>query len=86
MIDIGSSCRHRHPADTNAFGVVFSDVDVAGPTTMQYFAPDGSSLGTFPVPATAGAQTFSFLGVIFDAGERIARVRITRAAPRLLRE
>ena len=42
------------PADTNAFGVVFSDVDVAGPTTMQYFAPDGSSLGTFTAPATPG--------------------------------
>jgi hypothetical protein len=66
------------PADTNAFGVVFSDVDVAGPTTMQYFAPDGSSLGTFTVPATPGPETFSFLGVIFDAGERIARVRITQ--------
>ena len=66
------------PADTNAFGVVFSDVDVAGPTTMQYFGPDGASLGIFTVPATAGAETFSFLGVIFDAGERIARVRITQ--------
>jgi hypothetical protein len=66
------------PADTNGFGVVFSDVDVAGPTTMQYFSPDGSSLGTFTVPATPGQQTFSFLGVIFNAGERIARVRITQ--------
>jgi hypothetical protein len=71
------------PADTNAFGVVFSDVDVAGPTTMQYFAPDGSSLGTFPVPATPGNETFSFLGVIFDAGERIARVRITQGGAAL---
>ena len=69
-------------ADTNAFGVVFSDVDAAG-TTMQFFAPDGSSLGTFPVPALAGAQTFSFLGVIFDAGERIARVRITQGGAAL---
>ncbi|MGH2961334.1 MAG: hypothetical protein ACRDL3_03940 [Solirubrobacterales bacterium] len=66
------------PADTNAFGVVFSDVNVEGPTRMEYFAPDGSSLGSFPVPATAGSETFSFLGVIFDAGERIARVRITQ--------
>jgi len=66
------------PADTNGFGVVFSDVNVAGPTTMQYFGPDGSSLGTFPVPATPGMQTFSFLGVIFNAGERIAQVRITQ--------
>ena len=43
-------------ADTNAFGVVFSDVDTEGLTTMAFFAPDGSSLGTFSVPATAGAR------------------------------
>jgi len=67
------------PADTNAFGVVFSDVDTEGPTRMEYFAPDGSSLGSFPVPAGPAADaSFSFLGVIFNAGERIARVRITQ--------
>jgi hypothetical protein len=71
------------PADTNAFGVVFSDVNVVGPTTMQYFGTDGSSLGTFAAPATPGTQTFSFLGVIFDAGERIARVRITQGGAAL---
>jgi hypothetical protein len=65
------------PADTNGFGVVFSDVNVAGPTTMQYFNAKGKSLGTFVVPATAGQQTFSFLGVIFDK-KRIARVLITQ--------
>jgi hypothetical protein len=74
------------PADTNAFGVVFGDVNVAGPTTMQYFAPDGSSLGIFTVPATPGDETFSFLGVIFDAGERIARVRITQGGAPLAPE
>ena len=58
--------RDRHPSSwfpaptcrgvqaPNGFGVVFSDVDVAGPTAMQYFGPDGSSLGTFTVPATPG--------------------------------
>jgi hypothetical protein len=66
-------------ADVEAFGVVFSDVDNEGPTRMQYFAPDGSSLGTFTVPdGPAANESFSFLGVIFDAGERIARVRITQ--------
>ena len=65
------------PADTNGFGVVFSDVDVEGPTTMQYFNAKGKSLGTFTVPATAGQQTFSVLGVIFDK-KRIARVLITQ--------
>jgi hypothetical protein len=65
------------PADTNGFGVVFSDVNVEGPTTMQYFDAKGKSLGTFTVPATAGQQTFSFLGVIFDK-KRIAGVLITQ--------
>lgn len=63
-------------ASTNGFGAVFSDVDGAG-STIEYLAPDGTSLGTFPVPATAGAATFSFLGVSFNAGERIERVRVT---------
>jgi hypothetical protein len=65
------------PADTNGFGVVFSDVNVVGPTTMEYFDRKGKSLGAFVVPATAGQETFSFLGVIFDK-KRIARVRITQ--------
>jgi hypothetical protein len=70
-------------ATTNGFGAVFSDVDAVGPTAMEYFAPDGTSLGSFQVPATAGAATFSFLGVRFDAGERVARVRVTTGAAAL---
>jgi hypothetical protein len=34
-------------------------------------------LGSFTVPSIAGEATLSFLGVQFDAGEQIARVRIT---------
>ena len=30
-----------------------------------------------PSPLATGDQTFSFLGVSFDAGERVSRVRIT---------
>ena len=40
-------------------------------------APDGQSLGTYNVPATAGDASLSFLGVRYDAGERIAVARIT---------
>jgi hypothetical protein len=65
------------PASTSAFGVVFSDVDLANTTTVQYFNTDGGSLGTFNVPGGAGSETFSFLGVAFNAGERVGRVRIT---------
>jgi Calx-beta domain len=65
------------PATTSAFGAVFTDVDQAGSTTLQYFDEAGNSLGTFAAPATAGDGSQSFLGVSFDAGERVARVRIT---------
>jgi hypothetical protein len=64
------------PAFTSAFGVVFSDVDLANITSLTLFAPNGSSLGTFFAPATSGNETFSFLGVQGTSGEQIARVRI----------
>lgn len=65
------------PAGTSGFGVVFSDVNVDGQTSIEYFAPNGRSFGSFDVPATNGDQTFSFLGVGFDEGEQIGSVRIT---------
>jgi hypothetical protein len=64
------------PATVSAFGAVFSDVDDET-TTIQLFGPGDASLGSFTVPETLGTATFSFLGVSFDAGEQIARVRIT---------
>ena len=70
-------------ADTNGVGVVFSDVDNAGQTTIELLAPDGSSLGTYTVPATAGNGSLSFLGVRYDAGERIGTARITTGAAAL---
>ena len=63
-------------AFVSAFGAVFSDVDTNA-TTMQFFDPIGNSLGTYGAPSLPGTATFSFIGVQFDAGERIARVRIT---------
>jgi hypothetical protein len=65
------------PAAVTAFGAVFSDVDLANISSLEFFGIDGSSLGTFFAPAIAGNNTFSFLGVRFDAGELIGRVRIT---------
>jgi len=64
------------PAVVRAFGIVFSDVDVAGKTTIQLFAQDGSSLGIFAAPVRSDAAGLSFLGVTFDQ-PIIARVRIT---------
>ena len=65
------------PAAVKAFGAVFSDVDTANVSSLQFFGIDGTLLGTFFVPAVAGNNTFSFLAVQFDAGELIGRVRIT---------
>jgi hypothetical protein len=64
------------PAVTRGFGIVFSDVDLADATTIQLFAQDGSSLGTFSAPVRSDAGGFSFVGVTFTDAI-IARVRIT---------
>jgi hypothetical protein len=62
-------------AFTSGFGAVFTDVDNANTTSIQFFDLLNNSLGTFFVP-TANAG-LSFLGVEFNAGEKISRVRIT---------
>ena len=64
------------PAVVRAYGVVFSDVDLADKTTIQLFAQDGSSLGTFAAPIRSDPAGLSFLAVTFDQ-PIIARVRIT---------
>src|SRR6266566_2986079 len=64
------------PALVRGFGVVFSDVDLADQTTIQLFAQDGSSLGTYGAPVRSDEGGFSFVGVTF-ADAIIARVRIT---------
>ena len=64
------------PATVNGFGAVFTDVEIAGITTIEYFNANGDSLGTFEAPVGPDAG-LSFLGVSFNAGERVARVRIT---------
>ena len=66
------------PAVISGFGAVFTDVDIAGATTLQFFDPLNASLGTFSVPtALVSSGGLSFLGVLFNAGEAVARVRIT---------
>jgi hypothetical protein len=65
------------PAVTNGLGVVFTDVDLAGPTKIELLDADGASLGTFPVPATGGDESLSFLGIALDPGVRAASARIT---------
>jgi hypothetical protein len=55
-------------AQTNGFGVVFTDVDVAGQTTIELLDSEGQSLGVFDAPASAGDEDLSFLGIKLDPG------------------
>src|SRR5205814_10366029 len=63
------------PAFTSGFGAVFTDVDVADTTSIQFFDTQNNSLGTFFAPVANNG--LSFLGVFFTAGEQIGHVRIT---------
>ena len=65
-------------ATVSGFGAVFTDVETLGGTTLQFFTPANASLGVFNVPVgTVASQSLSFLGVSFNAGEQVGRVRIT---------
>jgi Calx-beta domain len=64
------------PATTNGFGAVFTDVDTAGSAKIEYFDPAGALLDTAVVPTSPNGG-LSFAGESFDAGERVARVRVT---------
>ena len=59
-------------AFTSGFGVVFSDVDLASTTSLQFFDDANVSLGSFNAPV----GLFSFLGVTFGSAV-VRRVRIT---------
>jgi hypothetical protein len=63
-------------ATTSAFGVVFTDVDVTGSAKIEYFDSAGALLDTVVAPASLNGG-LSFAGESFNAGERVARVRVT---------
>lgn len=48
------------------FGVVFSDVDVAGSTVVAFYDSTGALLANLAAPAKTGADEFSFIGAVFD--------------------
>jgi hypothetical protein len=65
------------PALTRGFGSVFTDVDVANTTSIEFFAANNASLGVFFVPAGPVAnESLSFLGVDFGSNI-VSRVHIT---------
>ena len=58
------------------FGVVFSDVDKAASTRVEYFDANGVELASIPSQARLGARGFTFVGAVFDSAI-VARVLIT---------
>ncbi|MEM8834851.1 MAG: hypothetical protein AAGD00_03420 [Planctomycetota bacterium] len=65
------------PATTTGFGAVFTDVDLAGSSSIEFFDALGDSLGAFDVEAGPTADgSLSFLGVSFEKAI-IGSVRIT---------
>jgi hypothetical protein len=62
-------------ATVSGFGAVFTDVDRWGSTKITYYDKWNAPLGTYTVPAYAGNETLSFLGVKFHSA-RVARVQI----------
>jgi hypothetical protein len=63
------------PATTSGFGAVFVDVDLDGVTKVELFDSTDSLLHSGFVHAAASG--LSFFGASFNAGEQVARVRIT---------
>ena len=64
------------PALVRGFGAVFSDVDLPTTSSITFFDVADAPLGTFFVPALAGSETFSFLGVDFQSNI-VSAVRIS---------
>ncbi len=68
------------PATVSAFGAVFSDVDLTNTTTIELFDLANASLLLLNVPPQTSVDApvgLSFAGAEANAGERIARIRIT---------
>jgi len=66
------------PATVGGFGAVFSDVDLPNVTRIEFFNSANVQIQSLNVlPGTTTNGSFSFLGAVANAGERISRVRIT---------
>ena len=61
-------------ASINGFGAVFTDVDIAGSSAIEFYGPGNTFLRRIDVPVSADG--LSFAGTFFGDGERITAVRI----------
>jgi hypothetical protein len=65
------------PATISGFGAVFTGVDQPNTTSIQFFGASNNLLFSQAVlPGTVPNGSLSFLGVVGNAGEEIARVHI----------
>lgn len=64
------------PALVTGFGAVFSDVDAANATTIEFLDVNGQSLGSIAAPVRSDAAGLSFVGAKFSTAI-VARVRLT---------
>lgn len=64
------------PALVTGFGAVFSDVDLADNTRLEYFDANGMRLAAVSAPNRTDAAGLSFAGAVYPVAV-IARVRIT---------
>ncbi|MCB0352843.1 MAG: hypothetical protein KDD64_04935 [Bdellovibrionales bacterium] len=63
-------------ATVSGFGAVFTDVDIANSSRIEFFDANGSLLLERSILASPGNESLSFLGVSFDKAE-LAHVRMT---------
>lgn len=64
------------PALVTGFGAVFSDVDDAAATSIEFFDGNGQSLGVYSAPVRSDAAGLSFVGARYSTAI-VARVRLT---------
>ena len=66
------------PATVRGFGAIFTDVDRADSTSIQFYDISNNLIDTGAVPrGLVDDRSFSFLGGLAEADEQIFRVRIT---------
>jgi len=71
-------------ATVRGFGAIFSDVDSANVTRLQFFSASNTEIFNQTVAAGMSPNaSFSFLGAVGNAGEQISRVRITTGSSAL---